>query len=532
MYKAIATMKPRVRLLPVSVDATQMTPPSLNWQKVSPWALTYFVMHFSVRFVKDGLFNLLPVLVVFVTQVENKLFWGQVALAIALTSLLAYCFLYYRSFRFCITDEHEILLNKGVFKKERLTLKFSRVQNVNIAEPFYFTPVGLVNCIFDAAGSVAQEAVLPGVTSGYAQQMRKQVFDYKAQQQPSAEVADTAQSHIEEQGENSLFISNKEIAKFGLMSNMAILALAAIAPFMNVAIDFLEQQFITKIEGFYQQELGMMANAAVFAVITLIFVLVFIAVFLSVTMSLIRFYNYQLYFKNKKFKRIAGLLERHQLSISLDKVQSIVIKQNLVARLLKRFTVECLQASSGGAASMAKKNKQTLVLPVLTQEQVDNVCQWIYPWFDSKKLAFKAVERALLYKNMVFYALLPSVASGFLISFMQLNVLIPLALFLVLATLVFLSYKRYGYYLHQQDGRFYMVVRNGMIGVHYRVFELYKAQSARCVSTFFMRRSGLKSLYIQLAAGGAYVPYLKQQDADFIIDFTLMQAESDSRSWM
>lgn len=47
-----------------------------------------------------------------------------------------------------------------------------------------------------------------------------------------------------------------------------------------------------------------------------------------------------------------------------------------------------------------------------------------------------------------------------------------------------------------------------------------------------MRRSGLKSLYIQLAAGGAYVPYLKQQDADFIIDFTLMQAESDSRSWM
>ena len=276
----------------------------------------------------------------------------------------------------------------------------------------------------------------------------------------------------------------------------------------------------------------MMANAAVLAVITLIIMLVFIAVFLSVTMSLIRFYNYQLYFKNNKFKRIAGLLERHQLSISLDKVQSIVIKQNLVARLLKRFTVECLQASSGGAASMAKKNKQTLVLPVLTQEQVDNVCQWIYPWFDSKKLAFNAVERALLYKNTVFYALLPSVASGFFISFMQLNILIALALFLVLAVLVFLSYKRYGYYLHQQDGRFYLVVRKGMIGVHYRVFELYKAQSARSVSTFFMRRSGLKSLYIQLAAGGAYVPYLKQQDADFIIDFTLMQAESDPRSWM
>ena len=127
---------------------------SLHWQKVSPWAVLYFVVYFSVRFVKDGLLNLLPMLVVFVTQVENKLFWAQVVGAIAIVTLLIYSILYYINFKFCISDDHEILLNKGVFKKERLTLKFSRVQNVNIAEPFYFTPVNLVNCIFDAAGSV------------------------------------------------------------------------------------------------------------------------------------------------------------------------------------------------------------------------------------------------------------------------------------------------------------------------------------------------------------------------------------------
>ncbi|WFO19104.1 hypothetical protein ATS73_014130 [Pseudoalteromonas sp. H100] len=46
------------------------------WQKVSPWALVYFVVHFGVRFVRDGIFNLLPLGFVFVTQVENKLFWG------------------------------------------------------------------------------------------------------------------------------------------------------------------------------------------------------------------------------------------------------------------------------------------------------------------------------------------------------------------------------------------------------------------------------------------------------------------------
>ena len=177
------------------------------WQKVSPWALVYFVVHFGVRFVRDGIFNLLPLGFVFVTQVENKLFWGQIAAAVAVSALLLYSVLYYRNFRFCISSDNEILLNKGVFKKERLTLKFERVQNVNIAEPFYFKPVTLVNCIFDAAGSAAQEAVLPGVTQGYAEQMRKQIFAYKAQQQlePDSEVETDEATE-----QSSLFISNKE----------------------------------------------------------------------------------------------------------------------------------------------------------------------------------------------------------------------------------------------------------------------------------------------------------------------------------
>ncbi|WP_372761234.1 PH domain-containing protein [Pseudoalteromonas sp.] len=503
---------------------------NLQWQAVSPWALVYFIVHFSIRFIRDGIFNLLPVAIVFVTQVENKLLWGQVAAAVGVSALLLYSMLYYRNFRFCISNEHEILLKKGVFKKERLTLKFARVQNVNIAAPFYFTPVSLVNCIFDAAGSVAHEVVLPGISKSAAQQMRNQIFAFKAQQQES----DNSEPPVHTMAENSVFISNTEIAKFGLISNMAILAFAAIAPFINVVIDFLEHKLVAKMTGFYQQQLGIISNAAMLAVITLIILLVVIAVLLSVGMALIRFYNYQLYFKGQKFKRIAGLLERHQLSMSLDKVQSIVIKQNLIARLLKRFTVECLQASSGGmvAGVAAKKNKQTLVLPVLNITQVNTVCQWIYPWFNIKNQAFTGAERALLYKNLMFYALLPSALVFAVCYVTELSSWLSLAALVVFAGLVTLSYQRYGYYLYEDNGRFYMVIRKGLIGVHYRVFELYKTQSARSISTYLMRRAGLKSVYIQLASGYAFMPYLKQQDADFIIDFTLQQVESDPRSWM
>ncbi|MBQ4834058.1 PH domain-containing protein [Pseudoalteromonas sp. MMG010] len=502
------------------------------WQKVSPWALVYFVVHFSVRFVKDGLLNLLPMLVVFVTQVENKLFWGQIAALVAVCGLVLYSLLYYLNFKYSISDDNEILLNKGVLQKERLTLKFSRVQNVNIATPFYFTPVNLVNCIFDAAGSTAQEVVLPGVTNEYAQAMRKQIFTYKEKQQiATSDISDD--TNDDDYDEKSLLISNKEIAKFGLMSNMAILAFAAAAPFINATINFLEKQLIANLEGFYKQELGLITTAAAFAVATLVVMLFLMAILLSVAMALARFYNFEVYFKDAKFKRISGLLERHQLTMSLDKVQSIVIKQNIMSRLLKRYTLQCLQASSGGwGANAAKKNKQTLVLPVLTKPQVNSVCQWVYPWFDSEKLIFKGAHRALLYKNLAFFAALPSVVIFGLCIALELTTLISVGGVIVLSGLVTLSYQGYGYYLHQDQGRHYLVIRKGMIGVQYRVFELYKAQSAHSISTYFMRKSSLSSVHIQLASGFAFMPYIKTPDANYLIDFTLYQVESDTRSWM
>ncbi|MEC8224644.1 MAG: PH domain-containing protein, partial [Pseudomonadota bacterium] len=350
-----------------------------QWQRVSPWALLYFIVHFALRFIKDGLLNLLPILVLFVTQVEQKLFWGQIAVAVASLVLVLYAFAYYRNFKYRITDGHEILLNKGVFKKERLTLKFARVQNVNIAEPFYFQPVNLVNCIFDAAGSSAQEAVIPGVKLSYAEQVREQVMEFKAQlqqqEQPSIEQSEATDKP------KTLTISNAEIAKFGLMSNMAILALAALAPFMNVIFEYLEKTIINRLEAILNEQAAFVGSAAAIAVLIMVVAIVLCAILLSVVMALVRFFNFQLYFQDDKFKRVAGLFERQQLSISVSKIQSVQIKQNIIARLLNRYTLICPQVSSGGMAAgvAAHKNKQTLVMPVITKEQVQAVCGWLFP---------------------------------------------------------------------------------------------------------------------------------------------------------
>ncbi|MBU76873.1 MAG: stress protein [Pseudoalteromonadaceae bacterium] len=505
-----------------------------QWQRVSPWAILYFIVHFALRFIKDGLLNLLPILVLFVTQVEQKMFWGQVAASVASIFLMLYAFAYYRNFKYRITDGNEILLNKGVFKKERLTLKFARVQNVNIAEPFYFQPVNLVNCIFDAAGSSAQEAVIPGVKLSYAEHVREQVMAFKAQleqqDQPPIEQSEAVdKSH-------TLTISNAEIAKFGLMSNMAILALAALAPFMNVILEYLEKNIINRLEAILNEQAAFVGSAAAIAVLIMVVAIVLCAILLSVVMALVRFFNFKLYFQDDKFKRVAGLFERQQLSISVLKIQSVQIKQNIIARLLNRFTLICPQVSSGGIAAgvAAHKNKQTFVMPVLTKEQVQTVCRWLFPWFvDLTELHFIKPERALLYKNTLLYVLLPTIVSALIFNalFNATMMLWSILVALLLMIGVFLSYQKTGMAMYEHDGRFFAVFKTGMLGIQYRVFEIYKAQSVTTTSTYLMRRSQLKTLYIQLASGSVSMPYLKAIEADQFIDFVLYEVEGVERSW-
>jgi len=162
------------------------------------------------------------------------------------------------------------------------------------------------------------------------------------------------------------------------------------------------------------------------------------------------------------------------------------------------------------------------------------VCGWLFPWFvDLTELNFIKPERALLYKNTFLYVILPTVFSALIFNalFDAATMLWSIVVGLVLMIGVFLNYQKTGVALYQHDGRFFAVFKTGMLGVQYRVFEIYKAQSVTTISTYLMRRSQLKSLYIQLASGSVSMPYLKAELAEQFADFALYEIEGVERNW-
>jgi putative membrane protein len=494
------------------------------WQKLSPVAIIYFVLHFIVRFIKDGLINVAPAFAIWVTQVENKLFWFISGASVLAVVLVIYAVLYYLNFRYKITD-HEIVLRKGVFKKERVTLNFAKVQNVNLATPFYFAPFSLVNCHFDAAGSSQQEVVLPGISNDYANIMRDQIFNYSAKPQQSEIHAE--QSEIAHSPE--LTLTNFEVAKFGLMSGMMFLVLAALAPFTEQITDYIKQDFAAPLTELIANSLNSNEHAEIAAGTIIVLSGIGIFVLASVLGALIRFYNFELSLNKNKIKRVSGLFERHQMSLSINKIQSIEVKQNWVAKLLKRYTLNCKQINNSHANTV--KKGQSLIVPVLTTEQVGDVMNLCWDkQIDITNAPFQPIAINYFYKTFALYWLLPLTIFSAIAFKPLLNGAWPLliALLIIGAGLSFLRYKRFGFYFDGEQ----IFTRKGLIGVSYKVFKGFKIQQIATTQTPPMRKQQLSTLRFQLASGGITIPYLPTSHVNQVMNQLTFLAETSKKRWM
>lgn len=494
------------------------------WQKLSPVAIIYFVLHFIVRFVKDGLINVAPAFAIWVTQVENKLFWFISGASILAVVLVIYAVLYYLNFRYKIT-EHEIVLRKGVFKKERVTLNFAKVQNVNLATPFYFAPFSLVNCHFDAAGSSQQEVVLPGISNDYANTMRDQIFNYRAKPEPAVQQIELQ----EKTNAPDLTLANFEVAKFGLMSGMMFLVLAAFAPFTEQITDYIKQDFAAPLTELIANSLNSNEHAEIAAGTIIVLSGIGIFVLASVLGALIRFYNYELSLEQSKIKRVSGLFERHQMSLSINKIQSIEVKQNWIAKLLKRYTISCKQINNSHANTV--KKGQSLIVPVLTKSQVSEVMNLCW----DKQVAitdipFQPIAINYFYKTYLLYWLLPLTIVSISAYEPLINGAWPLFIVLMLAGagLSFLRYKRFGFYFDGEQ----VFTRKGLIGVSYKVFKGFKIQQIATIQTPPMRKKQLSTLRFQLASGGITIPYLPSSYVNQVMNQLIFLAETSKKRWM
>ncbi|MDQ8186681.1 PH domain-containing protein [Pelagicoccus sp. SDUM812002] len=492
-----------------------------GWQRLSSVSIAYFVIKFTISLLRNAIQSIIPGIAAISFFADNKVLWFSVALPAAFLLITVYSFFYYWYFKFK-THEGEILIHQGVFKKELLNLDFDRIQNVNIIRPFYFAPFKVVNCIVESAGSNAAEIELPGVKEAFAIDTRTRVFEAE---KPKEE-RDDEENEVSKSPDSSMAcrkLSNWEMAKSGLTSYFAFVALAALAPFSDRIFSFLFEYVYSGILAPFES----IPILKAFVITVLIFLtaalLLLTLIAGSVVGALIQNYNYELHDNNDRLVRLTGLFERKSTTLKKSKVQSIVITQNLAEKILGRVRLQYRQVGT----SNETKSDSHVQVPILKPDASGTFASIVFP--DCPQPGFTKIHHSYVKRVFLYFWVLPLTIIVSIPSIL-ISELFLFGLVLLIPGLlaVMLRYRRFGYWFTGEYG----AIREGFIGNKTTIFPIRKTQTVRIAQSRGQRIRNLGNLTIQLGSGPVTIPYLPMSNLSEIVDKTLYKTESSSEPWM
>ncbi|MCP3979416.1 MAG: PH domain-containing protein [bacterium] len=505
--------------------------PHRDWQRTSPTAVIFFIGRILRNVLTHGLPALAPLVVTFATVESLRLYWLALGLLPIAAGVLLWSVLSYLRFQFRL-DDRLILLRRGVLHHERLTIEFKRVQNVSIQEPFYMRPLGLVVLSIDTAGSQSTEITLGGIRNELAQSLRAAILADADGKRAASE----GESTDEPQPVARLLVERtpRQIARYGLTASGLF--------WVAIAFGFVAglgggRWFATAMKELVEYLVRLVQEGGVLYLVGIIAVVVAGVLslpLLSMAGALIRHYGYRLTREGDTYRRRSGLINRHEEALKQHKIQSVLWKQNAIARAMGMVTLKLEVAGSGeeetNPSGIPVGMLSPFLVPALDSDEALELTREFLPECIAESIEFsrpnarRYIGRKLL---LIFTApiLVVSLPPAIFLHWVFL-LLIPIAYgvaFLFLRQL----WSRWGYAVRGGYG----FVRSGFLGFSTAVFPLFKMQRVDLRQTPGQRRARLAHLTLHLASGSMTIPHIRLDDAQRLRDLALHGAESTRRAW-
>ena len=503
-----------------------------QWHRTSPIAVVFFLFD-TVRQIAV---NSLPAVVIVAAAFASGGPGRKTAMMGGLVLLLVLgvvgSLLTWLRFRFCITDDR-VRVRSGVFQREELTVEFGRVQNINLREPFYMRPLGLVVLGIDTAGSNQKEILLSGIPKPHAAEIRETILS-------SGRTACTDEETGQESGEaTSLLLARdtRDIVIYGLTVNFILWFAIAVGAVLSAG-DSNEKLFAWLAERFQLVEtlIALHESAGIidkFLMAAALAAVVFLMLpLISVLGAVFRHHGYRLSADGETYRRAGGLLTRHEESLKRHKIQAVVLKQNFVARLFGRSNMQLRVARAGSGAEggqLPAAGKSTFMVPALHPAEAGELTSEFLPGCTPGPVRFSRINRRRLLTVVIamtaVIATPAPLALGLLVN-LKFLAIVPLAVALG-GLAAYRYWTRAGYAV---DGE-YGFVRHGFVGTTTTIFPLFKVQRVDISQSRGQRKRGLAHLVVHLASHSLTVHFVNIRDAETFRDLALYHAESTDRAW-
>lgn len=234
---------------------------------------------------------------------------------------------------------------------------------------------------------------------------------------------------------------------------------------------------------------------------------------ISVVTTALSFAGFVVRRRGSRIEIERGLLERHVVGISLDRIQSVRVKQGFIRRLFGYAEISLDTVM--GISSEGEAGRTAVVHPFVKLDLVDGYLSDLLPSLESRPSPSRVLPMRAL-RRYVFlwagYLALVLVPAGFIAEyFLGRGALIALAIVIVLALAAWggiLSFKARAFGLSSTV----LSVRTGVLGREIVFVQRGRIQWARVAQSPFQRRLGLATFVAHTAAGGSAGPGIRMRD--------------------
>jgi putative membrane protein len=448
-----------------------------------------------LRFLKEAPSTLLALPAGVAILSRGDLYRALVVAGVVGVLFLFFNWLAWRRFRYGV-GTREIVIESGILHRNRRSIPFDRVQDVDIERALLARLFGLAKVRIETGAGGKDEGVLDSVTVAEADRLRAAVRAWHAEAGAAVDATEATevQGLAEPQAEGRLLFAMdvRRVLLFGLFS-FSLVYIASLFAFLQTFDRVLPFDIYDPARWIGLVEHSLPQRFTFVAIGFLLFVAVILGVAAGVLRTLARDYGYRLVAEGRRFRRERGLFTRTEAVIAKARVQLALVTTGPIRG---RFGWSGLHFQTLGAASDG--SGMQAAAPFATREEIEPILTEagtlrLPPPSELKMVSSRHIVRALA-ASIAPALLAIAVATAFFTPALFLLTLLPL-----LGAGAALQRRFHRFAL---DGDLLFIAR-GVLRRRLWVVPVRNTQALSVERSWLQRRLGLASLSVDTAGAPA-----------------------------
>jgi putative membrane protein len=452
--------------------------------------------------------------------------------AIGACIMAVFTFFQYMRFTFHVKGE-ELILEKGVFHRERLSIPFDRIQTVHLSQNLIQQIFQVTGLKIDTAGSGKEELKISALSYADAKALQLALQnDHVVQEQRAAIDGEEIPVSNQAKEERTILVklSFGQLVLVGLTENhirSGLIAMGVLWGYYFQLKDLMDGPLKDSTD-FDPNEMESLIATAKYGFMMVLFLVVFFfvaSILVSMTRTILKHFNLEASLGKMNLKVSSGLLKRNEYSIPLSKIQMMKWEGNFLRKFPGFESVVIKQSSS-----RESEKKQKVEIPACFPEQTLKLENELFKGLHEKKLfSYKPHSYYVFFQTMIYSVIALIPAALLFIGTEHFGVWIGYVLFVLF---IFLWVKKYVATMSLKTNGDILQYSSGWLFTQRTLLMLYKVQSVKMSQSIFQERRGTAHLTLFTAGGSLRLRFLPADLVQQLYDYLLFKIETSEESWM